>query len=173
MLPLNQSNMFFPAPDSESGEKVPLHLAALCPPRVACPTVGPTGLCSLSGSLRDSTDDERPSLSSTRQTNTQIKRRIPTARQQSPSGRSGREAERGERPSSDDSVYLDSELSEADLMYQDQPGSGESDSDHSFNSALSEHESLVSVVIHGPDRAQHLQDLPQPPGSLWAPSPGP
>lgn len=63
--------------------------------------------------------------------------------------------------------------SEADLMYQDQPGSGESDSDHSFNSALSEHESLVSVVIHGPDRAQHLQDLPQPSGSLWAPSPGP
>ncbi|XP_039887121.1 DC-STAMP domain-containing protein 2 isoform X6 [Simochromis diagramma] len=121
----------------------------------------------------DSTDDERPSLSSTRQTNTQIKRRIPTARQQSPSGRSGREAERGERPSSDDSVYLDSELSEADLMYQDQPGSGESDSDHSFNSALSEHESLVSVVIHRPDRAQHLQDPPQPPGSLWAPSPGP
>uniref|UniRef100_A0A3Q2VM22 DC-STAMP domain containing 2 n=1 Tax=Haplochromis burtoni TaxID=8153 RepID=A0A3Q2VM22_HAPBU len=121
----------------------------------------------------DSTDDERPSLSSTRQTNAQIKRRIPTARQQSPSGRSGREAERGERPSSDDSVYLDSELSEADLMYQDQPGSGESDSDHSFNSALSEHESLVSVVIHRPDRAQHLQDLPQPSGSLWAPSPGP
>lgn len=109
VLPLNQSNMFFPAPDSESGEKVPLHLAALCPPRGACPTVGPTGLCSLSGSLRDSTDDERPSLSSTRQTNT-LKRRIPTARQQSPSGRSGREAERGERPSSDDSVYLDSEL---------------------------------------------------------------
>ncbi|XP_005744234.1 DC-STAMP domain-containing protein 2 isoform X3 [Pundamilia nyererei] len=123
--------------------------------------------------IRDSTDDERPSLSSTRQTNAQIKRRIPTARQQSPSGRSGREAERGERPSSDDSVYLDSELSEADLMYQDQPGSGESDSDHSFNSALSEHESLVSVVIHRPDRAQHLQDLPQPSGSLWAPSPGP
>ncbi|XP_026040760.1 DC-STAMP domain-containing protein 2-like isoform X2 [Maylandia zebra] len=121
----------------------------------------------------DSTDDERPSLSSTRQTNAQIKRRIPTARQQSPSGRSGREAERGERPSSDDSVYLDSELSEADLMYQDQPGSGESDSDHSFNSALSEHESLVSVVIHRPDRAQNLQDLPQPSGSLWAPSPGP
>lgn len=110
VLPLNQSNMFFPAPDSESGVKVPLHLAALCPPRVACPTVGPTGLCSLSGSLRDSTDDERPSLSSTRQTNAQIKRRIPTARQQSPSGRSGREAERGERPSSDDSVYMDSEL---------------------------------------------------------------
>ncbi|XP_026040763.1 DC-STAMP domain-containing protein 2 isoform X5 [Astatotilapia calliptera] len=123
--------------------------------------------------IRDSTDDERPSLSSTRQTNAQIKRRIPTARQQSPSGRSGREAERGERPSSDDSVYLDSELSEADLMYQDQPGSGESDSDHSFNSALSEHESLVSVVIHRPDRAQNLQDLPQPSGSLWAPSPGP
>ncbi|CAI5661548.1 unnamed protein product [Oreochromis niloticus] len=118
----------------------------------------------------DSTDDERPSSSSTPQAKTQIKRRIPTARQESLSDRSGREA--GESPSSDDSVYLDSELSEADMMYQDKPGSGESDSD-SFNSALSEHETLVSVVIHGPDRAQNLRDLPEPSDSLRAPSPGP
>ncbi|XP_035770146.1 uncharacterized protein LOC118455408 [Neolamprologus brichardi] len=161
VLPLNQSNMFFPALDSQSGEKFP-SILQLC---VLQEGLGPqfeghTGRCSLSGSLRDSTDDERP-----------IKRRIPTARQQSPSGRSGREAERGERPSSDDSAYLDSELSEADLMYQDKPGSGESDSDHSFNSALSEHESLASVVIHRPDRAHNLQDPPQPSASLWAPGP--
>lgn len=38
VLPLNQSNVFFPAPDSQSGEKFP-SILQLCPPGGAWPTV--------------------------------------------------------------------------------------------------------------------------------------
>ncbi|XP_008302482.1 DC-STAMP domain-containing protein 2 [Stegastes partitus] len=59
----------------------------------------------------------------------------------------------------------DSELSEADMTYQDRPGSEESDSDDSFYSADSQETSflqdqaLAAVLVHTP---QNLQDSPGP-----------
>ncbi|XP_071325927.1 DC-STAMP domain-containing protein 2 isoform X2 [Trachinotus anak] len=55
-------------------------------------------------------------------------------------------------------------VSEADMTYQDQPGSDESDSNTSFHSTSStvtsrhQDQTLVTVVVHQPDHPQTLQD---------------
>ncbi|XP_018534335.1 LOW QUALITY PROTEIN: DC-STAMP domain-containing protein 2 [Lates calcarifer] len=104
----------------------------------------------------ESSDDEQLSLFSAALNSTQVrdprvrslmKRRISTETHRRSSERSNT---RGERVSS--------ELSEADMTYQDRPGSDDSNSDVSFHSTYSsntsgrqEDEGLIAVLVHRPD----------------------
>ncbi|XP_047190893.1 DC-STAMP domain-containing protein 2 isoform X2 [Scophthalmus maximus] len=115
----------------------------------------------------DSSDDEQLSLWSAAldspritdpRARTLMRRRISTATSQAPAERS--DVEVGVKDQD-----VDSELSEADMMYQ--TGSDESDSDASFYSTSSpklarrQDEALVTVLIHRPDARQTLQDPPE------------
>ncbi|XP_047190894.1 DC-STAMP domain-containing protein 2 isoform X3 [Scophthalmus maximus] len=116
---------------------------------------------------QDSSDDEQLSLWSAAldspritdpRARTLMRRRISTATSQAPAERS--DVEVGVKDQD-----VDSELSEADMMYQ--TGSDESDSDASFYSTSSpklarrQDEALVTVLIHRPDARQTLQDPPE------------
>ncbi|XP_031735940.1 DC-STAMP domain-containing protein 2, partial [Anarrhichthys ocellatus] len=91
----------------------------------------------------DSSDDEQP--------NSKRKNIGATSRRRWNGGMRARTVEDGE----ESDISVDSELSEADMTYQNQPGSDDSDS--SFCSAGTpktsslQDQSLQTVVIHGPD----------------------
>ncbi|XP_040899644.1 DC-STAMP domain-containing protein 2 [Toxotes jaculatrix] len=121
----------------------------------------------------DSSDDEQLSLWSAALNSTHIadlrartlmKRRISavTRRRLTKRSESGVRAMDGDTGGQD--VNSDSELSEADMMYQDQPGSDGSDSDASIHSTSSpktsgrQDEALVTVLVQRPGSAQTLQD---------------
>uniref|UniRef100_A0A3Q3QYX8 E3 ubiquitin-protein ligase DCST1-like C-terminal domain-containing protein n=1 Tax=Monopterus albus TaxID=43700 RepID=A0A3Q3QYX8_MONAL len=140
----------------------------------------------------DSSDDEQLSLWSAALNSSHItdpqarglmRRRIFMATRRRPTGRSDSGDKRkdgGNRRECDSSghisVHSDSELSEADMTYQDGPRSEESDSDASLHSATSRNqggyqdESIITVVVHRPGSPPNLQDSP---GASRAQSPGP
>ncbi|KAM9309176.1 DC-STAMP domain-containing protein 2 [Pholidichthys leucotaenia] len=110
----------------------------------------------------DSSDDEELQLWSAAlnsphitdpNTRTLMERRISMATRKTPRTRSsigGTDEDDGEHIS----IQLDSEFSEADMTYQDGPGSEESDDDMSFHS-------LEEVLVHVPNSTQNFQEASQ------------